>query len=464
MNLWSGRNRSRAGALVARVIDHPRFVPACLLAAATLRFGLAFAVDNRPVVDSEWYFARATELAEGQGYAQPRLIDTADGPEWVRTPTAYWPVGYPAFLGGVFALFGASPLAGKLANVAISLAVLLLMRWLALILSGSERVARVTLAGLALHPNQIAYSGLLYGEPLFLLVILAGTAALLKARGPVRWGWAGLAGGVFGVASLVKPQALLLPACLLCWLLARDWLRNRPARPRLGRTMAVALVVHAGLGLVITPWVARNHRLFDRLVISNNGGWNLLLGNHPNASGRYMDELGTSFPEIPDPARSEALSDIAAGGAALRFMREQPVQAIALWLPKLVHLYAKDVEGFYWIGRGLAAERLAMQRAVLAAKVVAQAYYGIVLVLFVAWMFSAIVKRPPLEAFDARAEQSLGLLLIAYFTLVYLPFFGESRFHFPAVPWMIFYAAVYCEERLRLWTASAPAPVMRLAG
>ena len=93
--------------------------------------------------------------------------------------------------------------------------------------------------------------------------------------------------------------------------------------------VALALVVHAGVALAIAPWVARNHRLFDRLVISNNGGWNLLLGNHPNASGRYMDELGVSFPDIPDPARHEAPSDIAAGRAALRFMREEPFEAIS---------------------------------------------------------------------------------------------------------------------------------------
>jgi hypothetical protein len=464
MNRWSGGNRSQGAALVVRVIDHPAFVPACLLLAAALRLGLVFAVDNRPVADAEWYYARATELAEGRGYAQPRLVGTADGAEWVRTPTAYWPVGYPAFLGGVFALFGASPLVGKLANVAIGLAVLLLMHWLARTLSGSERVARVTLAALALHPNQIAYSALLYAEPLFLLLILAGIAALMKARGPATWGWACLAGGVFGAASLVKPQALLVPACLVGWVLARDWLGNRPARPRFGPTMTLALVVHAGLALAIAPWVARNHRLFDRHVISNNGGWNLLLGNHSNASGRYMDELGTSFPDIPDPPQNEALSDIAAGDAAFRFMREHPIEAVALLLRKLAHLYIKDVEGFYWIGEGLAEKRMATERAVFAAKVVAQTYYGIVLVLFVTWMFSMFAHRKWLGTFQAFPEQSLGLLLITYFTLVYLPFFGESRFHFPAVPWMIFYAAVYCEERLRLWTVCAPDAVMRLAG
>jgi hypothetical protein len=79
-------------------------------------------------------------------------------------------------------------------------------------------------------------------------------------------------------------------------------------------------------------------------------------------------------------------------------------------------------------------------------------------------MFSMFAHRKWLGTFQAFPEQSLGLLLITYFTLVYLPFFGESRFHFPAVPWMIFYAAVYCEERLRLWTVCAPDAVMRLAG
>jgi hypothetical protein len=44
----------------------------------------------------------------------------------------------------------------------------------------------------------------------------------------------------------------------------------------------------AGIALVLLPWTLRNHRCFDRwIVTTTNGGINLYIGNNPSSTGGY---------------------------------------------------------------------------------------------------------------------------------------------------------------------------------
>jgi hypothetical protein len=90
------------------------FVPLCLVAAFVVRVCWIRCVDAAPVSDFGWYYERGIDLSAGKGYS-------VDG-----IPTAYWPVGYPAFLGLLLRVFGTSLLVPKAANVIVSMGVLLL--------------------------------------------------------------------------------------------------------------------------------------------------------------------------------------------------------------------------------------------------------------------------------------------------------------------------------------------------
>ena len=83
-----------------------------LILAAVLflapRIGWMLAVDAAPMSDQLWYFERAVGMLNGEGYAVQ------------GQPTAFWPVGYPAFLAGLFAVFGPSLEAAKIANLVLS--------------------------------------------------------------------------------------------------------------------------------------------------------------------------------------------------------------------------------------------------------------------------------------------------------------------------------------------------------
>lgn len=187
---WPRRPALALGAGLARLINHRAFVPLCLGAAIALRLAWVALVTPQPVSDFRWYYERASELANGQGYSvtaatywpeyiiPPVLLSPAMG----RVPTAFWPVGYPAFLALIFTVSGPSLLAAKLANVALSAGVLLLSYRIAARLFASRLVAGGTLLLLGFYPDHIAYSSLLSTEILFLFLLLLGVALLLADR------------------------------------------------------------------------------------------------------------------------------------------------------------------------------------------------------------------------------------------------------------------------------------------
>ncbi len=85
----------------------------------------AFVTPNYvPVSDANQYFELASNLASGRGYSM-------HFPQLTLHATAFRPPLYPAVLGIVYWLFGPSIVAGRVLNVAIGLAVILLAAALA---------------------------------------------------------------------------------------------------------------------------------------------------------------------------------------------------------------------------------------------------------------------------------------------------------------------------------------------
>jgi 4-amino-4-deoxy-L-arabinose transferase-like glycosyltransferase len=136
---------------------------------------------------------------------------------------------------------------------------------------------------LALWPNLVLYAGVLLSETLFVAALAVFVAAVLSVEdgdGRLRVGVAVLAAAALGVATLVRPQVLVvLPALVVAWLVAR-----RPWR-RLARDLAFLC---AGVVVALSPWVIRNAVVLDAFVpLSNNGGDNLCVGFHPGATGHF---------------------------------------------------------------------------------------------------------------------------------------------------------------------------------
>ena len=430
---------------IAAFLVRGRFLSSCLVMALLLRLlWVAVMSHAEPVSDFRWYYERGVEIAQGRGYVQ-------DG-----QPTAYWPVGYPALLGGVFCVFGPSLLAARLVNVLLSLGILLLTYRTALLLFRSEAVARVTLLLLALHPNHIAYCSLTATEILFTFLLLAGVWWQLSQRG--AWLTATAAGLVGGLATLTKPQFLPIPVIVACVL----GLRGRDCKTW-RRQGARLLLIYAVLVVVATPWLVRNYRLFGGWpIISNNGGFNLLIGNNAcaNCPWRQRHEYVTSLlSQFPSGERQQ---DIAARALAVHFIEHHPWRTVGFIPRKLYDLFLGDCddEGIRWNASGFPAASPGAEprwggRFLLAHRadgrtgwvmgflmLLARGYYLTCLILFVLSLVP-LARRPGRE----QHAWTVGLWVILYFTIVYSMFFGGTRFHFPMLPWIFLYVAWFIADR-----------------
>lgn len=234
---------------------------AIFFAALAPRLWVAHAWAPEPTWDGAYYHEGAQNIAAGLGYVGH------SGKAW-----CHYPVGYSALLGGVYALFGDAPIVGKRLGAALG-ALLAALVFLLARRSASER--RAVLAGVlvAIHPGLVAYAALHMTELASAVLIVA--AALVAGEGPRRVG----AGLVLGLATLVRPQSLLLAPLV-------GLFGARRLRPMIvAGTIATAVAV-----LTVVPWTVRNCRVMDGCAfVSTNGGWNLAIGSFPRATGRYEE-------------------------------------------------------------------------------------------------------------------------------------------------------------------------------
>ncbi|WP_043609477.1 glycosyltransferase family 39 protein [Novosphingobium sp. B-7] len=383
---------------------------------------LAILAAVEPTSDAAWYFSRADLLARGCGY----LGDFS-------APTAYWPPGWPLALSVVFSHTGASIWAVGLFNLVLSA----LAGWLTLDLGrrigGSEAAGRVALLLWAVYPNAVLYVPLALTEVFYTTLLLTLCWIVVARDG---WGWTLLAGLVLGLATLVKAQSLIVAPLLL----AIVWLRRPSPWRRPPGVIGQGLVMAAAAALVIAPWTLRNHReLGAWVLVSTNGGITLLTGNNDSARGGFTpdDPVVKALDARTD--LNELAYDREAGRLGMDWIKAHPVRFLTLMPMKLARLWGPDGEGQWAYETGSWAFAAA-PHAFLALRLANQAWYWALLALFVA-AFPVMIR--------ARRRAGLGLVdwwllpygIAAYPSLIAVVFSGQSRFHYPAMPFVCIMAA-----------------------
>lgn len=253
----------------------------------------AHAYAGEPVWDGHYYEFGARRIAAGLGYSDDLTI----GGQSVWHPWCHYPVGYSAFLGLVYWVFGAKLSVANAANVVVG-ALVPVATWRLAVTCLSRGRARAAGVLTALHPGLVLYSALTMSEPLASVLTLAAfTFAAREGRGslapkgrpraPLR-GLA-IAGLLLGLSTLVRPTALLCAPFLLlaAWPKGTGSLAAR-ARSHGPRLAVAAAVVALTTLLPVLPWTARNCRVMDGCaLVSTNAGWNLAIGAFPRATGRF---------------------------------------------------------------------------------------------------------------------------------------------------------------------------------
>jgi 4-amino-4-deoxy-L-arabinose transferase-like glycosyltransferase len=392
-----------------------------LMAAALFlapRIGWMLTVDAAPMSDQLWYFERAVGLLNGEGYAVQ------------GQPTAFWPVGYPAFLAGLFAVFGPDIEVAKAANLVLSAIAMAFVYRISRRATGSETAAKAALVLAALYPTLIFYTELLYSELLFMTLLLAGIDLLLGA-GEHRRRWIAIAaaGVCFGLASLVKTQGLLLPGVLTGGALVLRRIGFRQA-------VLTGLVAYASCLVVITPWTLRNWAVLGQpVLISTNSGFNLYMGNNPwNRWGGYMWPAPPEFmaatenlnilKAIPD----ETVLNAKLNRLALDYIGDNPVDAAKRVPYKLYQFFRFDPLPLTQAEIGSKRNGRDVHALVTAVAPIAEIWHWAM--MWSAFLFPVLfwLTRRPAEAALA------GFLPVAYFGTITAAFFGEARFNLPLLP------------------------------
>lgn len=306
-----------------------------LLGLAVRLVVVAFAAGRFPPVDDgTFYQVIAERIARGLGY-------TWAWPDGTVTYAANYPVGYPALLAALYAVTGPRVPVAMLAN-----AVLGALASGAAVMLGSRGDGREKglVSGLvvALEPALVLYTPALMTEAfageLLVLALAIGTSETTRRELRVLG-----AGAVLGVATLVRPEMLLVAPCLGVLL---DY-RGGSLR---GRVVSALVVTGVAVALCL-PWSLRNCARLDRCAfVSANAGQNLLIGTSPLGRGGWvgLDRMG-----VPPACRTEfgeGGKDRCFGRAALGSIARDPLGWLGRVPDKLGMTFDYGTAAAYYLG------------------------------------------------------------------------------------------------------------------
>jgi 4-amino-4-deoxy-L-arabinose transferase-like glycosyltransferase len=416
-----------------------RLLAVVVLLGLALRVAWVLWVSREPqgiFLDPTRYLGYARQIADGHG-----MVETLTG-----DPTAYYPPGYPWFLGVITWVSGPFTdepwLAAGLVQAVLGAASVVLIASVTKRLAGP--VAALVAALLyALYPNLIFHTGALLGETLYNFLILAFLAVLFARPWTTDLSGGRIlgAGVLLGLAVMVRPISLaIIPVLILGWLLARKDYRI---------TARWAGLLLVGVVACIVPWTVRNELRLDALVpISTNTGDNLCMGHADGATGAFnaLEACEVPYPFL-DGMSSELKSDkekqrIAIRGAVDNIDREPWL----LWR-RTYYTWVRDGDhDALFAVQSYRQDRWMSETTEARLIWIADRFYWLVVAAGLVGLVQLARRREP---------QALVLVgATAMTALVPLLFFGDQRFKVPVLPLLIIAAACLADGR---W-GRGPAP------
>lgn len=368
---------------------------------AELRADVLF---EHPPLDEDRYVEEARRLAAGRPWE----------------PRPFWqPPGILFALGAVFSAFGDKSLLSAhvvqalVSTLACGLVFLVARRLF------DVRVGLVSAAIVALHGGLVFTAGELLPATWAGVFDLVALLLLLDAKESRKHAvGAGLA---LGISAVFTP--VILPFAVL----AGMWL----AREKSPHAGAFALAV----ALPILPITWRNYQYSgDLVLVSTNGGLNFFIGNNARYFETWNVRPGIHWSELADAPRAFGITKPVESsawftGQALAFVRAHPLDALALYLRKLLlFFHAAEIprdSDVYLARKGVLRVLLAPRPLWLP---------GSALMAFAAVGLVSTAR----DAKTSRLPMAFLFTLAASVAL----FFVSGRYRVPVVPVLALYAAV----------------------
>jgi 4-amino-4-deoxy-L-arabinose transferase-like glycosyltransferase len=271
--------------------------------------------------DASFYHSAANLIAQGHFYDRRIFGHTY--------PTALHPPLFSLLLAPVALLGGVHVLPQRIVGCVVGAVNVVLIWQLAKRLAG-RRAARVAAAIALVYPPLVTADGALQSEPLYILLLLVALLLASDLLADATVHAALLLGGVLGLATLTRTEALLLIA-----LLAVPALR-RPAAGGAARTAACL----AACAVVLAPWVARNAIVFHKLMLAGNYDTVVAAANCHQTY--YGHDIGWWSIECLRRARTrrQLLIGDASPNPGLRYARAHPARAVLVAAVRVLRTFS----------------------------------------------------------------------------------------------------------------------------
>lgn len=386
---------------------------AIFILALAARAGAVIAISNFDTVTGFENEKIALHLLGGAGYSLSHF-----GPV---EPTVFMYPLYPFFLAGLFFVFGHAWLPVELVQSLIgALGVFLIFRLGAGLFD--RPTGLLAAVAYALYPVYVYWCG--QGQPLTIEVVLLLALVVSWRRGTrgddLRQ--ALLSGFLLGLCALSRTMYLAFFPSLVLWSGLGERLSWRRTLRFSGLVLAVALVT-------ISPWTVRNALVFNRFILaSSNTGYNLWVGNNPNASGGLFlpgdQHILTSIsPELKkeiETAKDSPGRDLVFMRAATDYIRSDPVRFFRMIPARLYRLWYFDPN---------MPSTFPLLSRVVYMSLLAFAIIGMIL------------------SWRKFREHLVLYLFFATITAVYSAFYGQPRFRF-AIEWCLIMFAAHAISRI----------------
>ncbi|MBO0699448.1 MAG: glycosyltransferase family 39 protein [Zavarzinella sp.] len=378
-----------------------------------------------PGSDQSEYDAYAWNLAQGNGYRGPSP-DVAD-PNHL---TAYRPPLPSVLMAAIYAVAGHRYDAVRLVHCLLGAASVWLTYRIGRRAYG-EAVGLLAAAGYAVYPVAVLQSGDILSEPLGVFLFLLFLDVCLAFGREGTWATAIGSGVVFGLALLTRANYVVMIPLFAVWAVVQ--FRGRPRM--LLRAAAMLLIA----GLVMTPWVVRNYRVFGEFIpFSTMGGSALLQGNNrlvvtqpPLYGYSVWDTQIDEYREGLQSAGDELERDRRAKAFAVEWLKENPDKWGFLLWQKFIRSWTP-----YLKDNPSAAHRMMYL-----------ATWGPILALFGVALIPTLVR-----SLKTRDPTWLLHLAVLHYVLNSVVFFANIRYRAPVDPICIVLAAwTVAQVSRRIW-------------
>ncbi len=335
---------------------------------------------------------------------------------------------YPLFLAGLYSLFGCDVIVVRIAQSVLGALTCLIVYHIGRKVF-HPGVGVLSAILVCFYPYFIHMTGDIMSETLFTFLICLSILMLLLYQEKPSFKYSALTGICVGLTLLCKGTFLPFFLLSLLWLLAVPGLK-----PKLKIRMVGQLLLF--VSLTLSPWMIRNYRHYNKIVVLGLSGGALWIANNPQAMKIETlpeinnDKLDISFTWF-DPERYQTILKMPPLEADRTFRKEaknyifsNPGEFAHLVFKRFLH---------YW--------RLYPIVATRRNKIIAMLTSGWILPL--GWLGIIISFG------NYRRKTILLISLLASFTLVHVVFLATIRYRVPIDPIVI----IFCSFAvLKLWS------------